>query len=225
MAPAHPIAPVENRLRLGWAPQPAGLPVDQEIAAVLAKAPSLLSGLGHHVEEIALEALSDAMEIFKINRAASYAALAGELYHQHKDKLKPTLATNIAQGLQLTDADIEKAERSRQRVSVMLNTLFDTYDYLLMPSTQVMPFPIETEYPTEINGQAMSSYIDWMSVCCILSPFGVPCLSVPAGFSATGLPVGLQIVGRPQDDSGVLQLAYLFQQHTHYWKQQPDMAW
>ncbi len=225
MAPAHPIAPVENRLRLGWAPQPAGLPVDQEIAAVLAKAPSLLSGLGHHVEEIALEALSDAMEIFKINRAASYAALAGELYHQHKDKLKPTLATNIAQGLQLTDADIEKAERSRQRVSVMLNTLFDTYDYLLMPSTQVMPFPIETEYPTEINGQAMSSYIDWMSVCCILSPFGVPCLSVPAGFSATGLPVGMQIVGRPQDDSGVLQLAYLFQQHTHYWKQQPDMAW
>ena len=225
LAPVHPIAPVEKRLRLGWAPQPASLPVDHDVAAVLAKAPSLLSGLGHYVEEITLEALSDAMEIFKINRAASYAALAGELYHQHKDKLKPTLADNIAQGLHFTAADIEKAERNRQRVSAMLNTLFDTYDYLLMPSTQIMPFPIETEYPTEINGQTMSSYIDWMSVCCILSPFGVPCLSVPAGFSATGLPVGLQIVGRPQDDSGVLQLAYLFQQHTHYWKQQPEMAW
>lgn len=90
-----------------------------------------------------------------------------------------------------------------------------------MPTTQVMPFDIETEYPTEIDGVEMHSYIDWMSVCCILSPFGLPCLSVPAGFSASGMPVGLQVVGRPGDDIGVLQLAYAFQEQTNYWKQQP----
>ena len=67
----------------------------------------------------------------------------------------------------------------------------------------------------------MSSYIDWMASCCIMSPFGVPCLSVPAGFSPEGLPVGLQIVGRPGDDWGVLQLAYAFQVHTGHWRRSP----
>jgi amidase len=43
---------------------------------------------------------------------------------------------------------------------------------------------------------------------------GHPALSVPAGFTAEGLPVGVQIVGRHQDDRGVLELAYAFEQAT-----------
>ena len=50
---------------------------------------------------------------------------------------------------------------------------------------------------------------------------GSPTLSVPCGFTADGLPVGVQIVGRHQDDFGVLQLAYAFQQATEFWKRRP----
>jgi amidase len=35
-------------------------------------------------------------------------------------------------------------------------------------------------------------------------------ISAPCGFTPDGLPAGLQLVGRPQDDSGVLQLAHAF---------------
>jgi amidase len=53
---------------------------------------------------------------------------------------------------------------------------------------------------------------------------GHPAISVPCGFTADGLPVGIQIVGRSQDDFGVLQLAYAFEQATHIWKTRPPLA-
>jgi amidase len=47
---------------------------------------------------------------------------------------------------------------------------------------------------------------------------------VPCGFTPEGLPVGVQIVGRHQDDFGVLQLAYAFEQGTQLWKRHPAIA-
>ncbi len=216
-----PLTVSNTSLRIGWAPNPAGLPIANEVAVVLSRAPQVLSGLGHEIEELDLHELADAMHVFKVLRAASYAALGGELYRENPGRLKTTLAQNILEGLQLAPSTLQQAEQERHRISGLLDQLFTTYDYLLMPTTQVMPFDIETEYPTKIDGVEMDSYIDWMSVCCILSPFGLPCLSVPAGFSTSGMPVGLQVVGRRGDDIGELPLAYAFQEHTNYWKQQP----
>jgi amidase len=53
---------------------------------------------------------------------------------------------------------------------------------------------------------------------------GHPAISVPCGFTADGLPIGIQIIGRYQDDFGVLQLAYAFEQATQIWKRRPPLA-
>ena len=74
---------------------------------------------------------------------------------------------------------------------------FQRYDLLIGPVTQVSPFAIEQEYPTEVDGQPMSSYIEWMRSNCRISSCGLPALSLPAGFTDAGLPVGAQIIGRP----------------------------
>jgi amidase len=58
-------------------------------------------------------------------------------------------------------------------------------------------------------------------------PHGLPVAHkdlVPCAFTPEGLPVGLQIVGRHQDDFGVLQLAYAFEQATQMWKNRPSVA-
>ena len=91
-------------------------------------------------------------------------------------------------------------------------------------TTQVPPFDVTQEYPTEINGQPMGSYIDWMRSCYYISTIGHPALSVPAGFTRAGLPVGLQIVGRHHDDWGVLQLGHAFEAATALWKRRPDFG-
>ena len=103
--------------------------------------------------------------------------------------MKATVIDNIKLGLELTSDSLAQAEAQRAGLYRGMTSLFDRFDYLLLPVTQVMPFQVELEYPTTINKEVMNSYIDWMSSCCILSPFDVPCLSIPAGFNTDGLPV------------------------------------
>ena len=211
-------------LRLGWASHPAGLPIERAVSSVLAGAVQQMWQVCPNIEEISLTELAGAMAVFSTLRSAAFQQLMGELYESHGHMMKATLRGNIQLGLALSTRDIEGAEEQRRQMLVALETLFARFDYLLLPVTQVMPFATEIEYPQKINGQTMSNYIEWMSSCCILSPFGMPCISVPAGFSPDGLPVGLQIVGRPGDDWGVLQLAYAFQEHTQYWRRLPPMV-
>ena len=90
----------------------------------------------------------------------------------------------------------------------------ERYDYFILPTVQVPPFGINQAYPTEIEGVAMETYIDWMKSCYYISILGNPAISVPCGFTSEGLPVGLQIVGRHRDDWGLLQIAHAFEGAT-----------
>ena len=221
LAAGEPLVRDIRDLRLAWAPRPAGLPVERPVASVLGGAVQRLWQLCPNIEEITLNELTGSMAVFGTLRAAAFAQLLGELYASDGDAMKATLRGNIELGLALSRLDIDNAEEQRARMLAALASLFERFDYLLLPVTQVMPFEANIEYPRQVDGQAMSSYIEWMASCCIMSPFGVPCLSVPAGFSPEGLPVGLQIVGRPGDDWGVLQVAYAFQEHTGHWRRSP----
>src|ERR687884_1073532 len=77
---------------------------------------------------------------------------------------------------------------------------FARYDVLLAPTTQVLPFPVELEYPTEIGGVPQDNYLEWMRSCTLITATGSPALSVPGGFTPDGLPVGLQIIGPARAD-------------------------
>ena len=116
-------------------------------------------------------------------------------------------------------------ERSRDRRACTSRAaqFFERYEYFILPVTQVEPFDVNTPYPTEIAGTAMTTYIDWMRSCWYVTMMSNPAISVPAGFSATGLPVGLQIVGRHRDEWSVLQLAHAFEQATRHGGRRPSL--
>jgi len=100
----------------------------------------------------------------------------------------------------------------------------ETYEFLILPVSQVPPFDVKQRFITEINGKKMDTYIDWMKSCYYISTIGFPAISVPCGFTPAGLPVGVQIVGRHQNDFGVLQVAHAFEQITGFWKQRPAVV-
>jgi amidase len=62
----------------------------------------------------------------------------------------------------------------------------------------------------------MDTYHRWMEVCSLISMSGLPSLNVPVGFNARGLPMGMQIVGRNEAELSCLQLAFAYDEATHW---------
>ncbi len=101
---------------------------------------------------------------------------------------------------------------------------FTRYDVLLAPVTQVLPFPVEQEYPTSVAGVEFEDYLGWMRSCTLISATGCPALSVPGGFTPDGLPVGLQVIAAPRADRRVLEVGHAFEQATRYGERRPVLG-
>lgn len=105
-----------------------------------------------------------------------------------------------------------------------MQMFLEKYEFLVMPVSQVLPFDVNTRFPTEIAGVKMETYMDWMRSSYYLSAVGNPAMSVPSAFSKNGLPIGIQIVGRYNADLSVLQMAYAFEQATKVGAKRPGIV-
>ena len=68
---------------------------------------------------------------------------------EHPDAFKPSLADNIRAGESLTGADVARAYAQRTALSETMRRFFATYDVLVLPVSQVPPFPADQEFPTD----------------------------------------------------------------------------
>lgn len=210
--------------RVAWAPTAGGsMPFDPRVPVVVDAARTTFEALGCRTEETFPD-LAGAREVFLTMRAHMYAADLGDLLETHRDEMKATVVWNVEEGLRLTQADIARAERLRTDLVGRVARFFERFDLLVMPVSQVPPFDVEVEYPAEIDGVAMPTYVDWMESCWCITVTGSPAISVPCGFTDDGLPVGLQIVGRRGDDLGVLRLAHVFERATRVGERRPTVG-
>ena len=120
---------------------------------------------------------------------------------------RQSLADNIRAGEHLTGADVARAYGQRTSLSERMREFFSDHDLLVLPTSQVPPFPADQEYPTEINGKAMETYLDWMRACYLITVTGCPAISVPFGRTPDGLPVGVQLVAPHGADRFLLEVA------------------
>ena len=217
-----PLARDLKGLRLAWTPNFGQFEVDAEVLAVLERALPVFSTLGCELDNASPD-LRDADEVFRVLRAWQFAARFGPHFEQQRAHLKDTVVWNIEQGLALTLKDVTQAEIKRSQLVARVAAFFDHYDFLLCPTTQVPPFPIEQEWVQNINGRELATYLDWMGVCYAITVTGCPAISVPAGFTASGLPLGLQIVGPRWADLAVLQLAHGFEAATRHGERRPSL--
>ncbi|MFP3335581.1 amidase, partial [Pseudomonas sp. SIMBA_064] len=76
----------------------------------------------------------------------------------------PEARWEVEGGLRLTAADVYQASLDRSAWYQALNTLFERYDFLLLPAAQVFPFDAAQAWPKVVGGQAMDTYHRWMEV-------------------------------------------------------------
>ena len=168
--------------------------------------------------------LSGADEVFETWRAFLSATGLGDEYDARGDSMKATVRAEVERGRALTSSALSRATRLQAELAERMRAFFERYDYLACPVTQVEPFAIEQEYPTEVDGRAMGSYIEWMRSNSRISATLCPAVSVPVGFSPAGLPVGLQLVARPFRERALLEVAHALESRTGLAERLPPPA-
>ncbi len=147
-----------------------------------------------------------------------YAALSGKAIFDHSQSaslLKPEAIFEYEGGLKLTAAQFSEASTLRTHWFQIVQTLFETYDYLAVPTAQVFPFDKNIHWPKQIGNTTMSTYNRWMEVVTPWTLSGSPVVAMPAGFNAELLPIGIQVIGKPRSDFELLQFAYAYEMVTN----------
>jgi amidase len=188
----------------------AAFEVDHEVARVVEEAGRALAAAGAVVRS-SYPDLGLADDTFRTLRAWHFQARLGPLLAEHPTSFKASLADNIRAGASLTGADVARAYAQRTALSETMRAFFTDHDLLVLPVSQVPPFPADQEFPTTINGRPMASYLDWMRSAYFITVTGCPAISVPAGTTADGLPVGVQLVAPHGADLRLLQVARAFE--------------
>ncbi len=199
------LPPPPSTVRVAWS-EGFGLPYASAVVEAVAPVRLLMESLGWQVHAAEPD-MSGADEAFQTLRARLLAEERGAAYRRAPSSFKATLRWNIEKGLALDADQIERAEQLTSELRARFAQFMGDLDVLVLPTVQVQPFPVEVEYPVEVAGVVMETYVDWMRSCSWLSVTGNPVLSLPIGLDADGLPVGLQLVGRTGRDEDLLSVA------------------
>jgi amidase len=197
-------------LRVAYAPDIAGIGVDAEIDNICRTAARRLQDAGAIVDEIAFD-VSDGRDPYQAWRGAWMVAQQFENLSRLAE-FGENLRGNVERGLKVTALDLAQAEQTRQIVYHRFRELFERYDLLLTPAAPVKPYPVEQNFPDEINGRKFENYVDWIAPAFLVTLVSLPAGSVPAGMTSDGLPVGLQIVAPRFEEPRILSLAKIVQQ-------------
>lgn len=139
-------------------------------------------------------------------------------------QLKPEFQWEIEGSLEMTAARVVAADKARSDWYRALMKLFESYDFLVLPTAQVFPFSADTHWPSEINGKAMDTYHRWMEVVIGGTLAGLPVVNLPVGFDSKGRPMGIQVMGPYGADKAVLEFALAYESVTSFLAQRPTLV-
>lgn len=208
-------------LRVAWSADLGYAAVDPEVREICARAAARLSELGCHVEE-ADPGLPDPWEIIDAIWGPSQAAGHLDDFEQVRDLLDPGRIPIIERGLRMPAGELMRALQRRDEYHEQMQRFMADYDLLVTPQMPCTAFPVELDFPPEIDGTPMS-YLSWTAFTYPFNLTGQPAATVPCGFASDGLPVCLQFVGRWHGDATVLRAAAAYEELAPWAERRPPV--
>lgn len=209
-----------EKIRIGWLGDWSGkLPIESGVNEICIQALRKLEEGGLVVVECIdgeeTFPLENLWESWNCVRFATVADLFSETFNMdiilgNNSPVKKELRWEIEQGMKVSEQDLANAKSTSEAYAKALETTFDKFDILALPSAQLFPFPQDWDWPKEIAGRTMDVYHRWMSVCVPVTFGGLPCSTIPAGFGESGLPIGVQLFAKRYNDKDTLRLAGIY---------------
>lgn len=197
----------DGKIKIAFSIDLNGLsPVDTEMDNHLRGVLALLENNGATVDEVCPD-LSNLEHTYHSLRGCLWATVVKRMPTDITQHFKKTLADNAAFGQSLSMDDYVEASLDRSVIYNNMQELFERFDVLACPVVGCMPHVQSEEWVSEIGGQTLDEYMDWLRFAFLATVTGLPAISVPCGLGPRGLPVGLQLIGKPRGEAALLAAA------------------
>lgn len=201
-----------EKLRIAYSPDMGGHGlVAVGVAKVLNDALTTIEKHGSVVEEVALQT-STLNATFRTLRGLGYLAQYSRMPDAVRQHLKPTIIENVVFGKSLTVDQIADAQIDRSIILNYINGVLNKFDVIACPVVGLAAGPLSEEYPTEVDGQPLGDYLDWLRFSNLSTVTGLPAISLPVGFMPDGMPMGIQLVGPSRGEAKLLSVARAIEQ-------------
>ncbi len=114
------------------------------------------------------------------------------------------------------DAYYRKAQKVRTQIIEQFRTAFQSCAVIAMPTS-----PFTASCLGDIKDPLQMYLQDIYTIAANMA--GLPAISIPSGFSTEHRPYGLQLLGPQMHDAKVLNVAYAYEQLTHFGSQIPPL--
>ena len=105
-----------------------------------------------------------------------------------------------------------------------MRAFLEEHDVLALPVAQVVPFPVEVEWPREVAGTPMPHYVAWLRSCSRITVGRLPRDRGARRLHARG-PAGRAAARRPAGRrAALLRVAHAFEQATRHGLRRPPVA-
>jgi aspartyl-tRNA(Asn)/glutamyl-tRNA(Gln) amidotransferase subunit A len=187
-----------------------------EVWAPVSQAAHVFAELGALVDDADLPEVEATIPWTSEIILAEAAAFHRERLEERPEDFGQDVLTRLRAGAARSAPQYAIARQEARRWRRLLAESFTRYDLLVGP-TCAIPAPTIQESDGVVTTRLLIHFTYPFSLA------GVPSMSIPCGFTSSGLPVGLQIVGRPWQESLLVQAAWAYQQVTDWHLRRPAM--
>lgn len=231
----------KRKLRIGIIQETFGEGLDVEVSSAVTKAIDLLQELGAEVHTISCPRFRYGLPAYYIiapseasANLARYDAVKYGIRVEDADNLLDMYQKTRAKGFGAEvkrrimigtytlsagyyDAYYLKAQKVRTLIKEDFDNAFQKVDVLITPTAPTTAFKVG-----EKTDDPLSMYLsDLMTIPVNLA--GLPSMSLPCGFDSQGLPIGMQLIGNVLQEELLFQVAYAYEQATHWHTVSPSL--
>ena len=219
--------------------------IDPEVRAAVDAAVKQFNSLGAEIVDVSLPTTEYAVAVYHViataEASANLARFDGvrygfraenpkdvlDLYGRTREEgFDPEVKRRIILGTYVLssgyyDAYYLRAQKVRELIRRDFNRAFENVDALISPTSPVAAFKLG-----ERIADPLQMYLaDIFTIAGNLA--GICGISIPCGFAKLDghrLPIGLQLLGKPMDETRILQIAHAYEQCTEWHKARPPIV-
>lgn len=189
---------------------------DPEVLGAVHEAAKVFESMGCKVQKVNVDWMREAALARKTIALSDAATVHRDRLKEHPEMFGDDIRRRLEEGVKTTATEYVLARRTQAEVSKRCELFFNSYEFLITPTTPIAAPAIDGHDAVEQAGKLMS----------FTGPFnltGLPALSLPCGFTKDGLPIGMQIVSRAWGDAKALNAGYAYEQATEWHKSFPKI--